>query len=156
MSLQVSITVSGDKRVLQKMRRLGSSLYDFSDEMDDIGEQGAKYFSGPAWLSQGGVFGEKWPALSPRTLRRRRQAVGTRGAQPLTTGHPDGMQFSFDYSSGKQVVTIFNNKSYFGYHQSTAERRRLPRRQMIGVSSGFRKIVQTVLKEGVRRKIDNA
>ena len=185
MSLAITVTISGDKRILQKMRRLSSDLYNFTDAMDDIGKEGARYFSGPAWLSQGGVFGNKWKPLSATSLYMRgygktelsgseanfvgfllnkqgqshgirKQSAGASGTQPLTTGHPDGMQFSFDHVSDRNSVTIFNNKSYFKYHQSTAPRKRLPRRQMIGASNGFRTIVARIIKEDVQRKISHA
>lgn len=156
MSLTVTVTVTGDKRVLQKMKRLGSSLYNFKDAMGEIGKQGTEYFSGQAWLSQGGVFGAKWPPLAASTLKYRRQSVGTRGAQPLTTGHPDGMQFSFDSKSDSTSVVISNKKPYFKYHQSTAPRRHLPRRQMIGVSAGFKRIVQDIIKRDIEAKISHA
>lgn len=152
MNLSIQIKVNGSEEVRRKMVKLGSSLYDFSGAMDKIGKAGSKYFQGPAWLSQGGVFGNKWAELSTDYAGRKAKTYPGRG--PLVkTG---GMQKSFYHKSSKSSVIIGNKASQFKYHQSTLPRRKIPRRQMIGASDGFKKIVRDIMKEDIKNKIRSA
>lgn len=153
MSLQVTITVTGSDRTLQKMRRLGSSLYNFKDAMTEIGTQGKRYFAGTAWLSQGGVYGNKWAALTtPYAARKARKYPGRR--MLVASG---AMRAGFRMYADTNSVFIDNREPYFKYHQSSAARgSNLPRRQMIGASRGFRTIISTILRADIKRKVAGA
>src|SRR5947209_12342507 len=121
--------------------------------MQSIGHALTDYYSHQVFSSQGAVYGEAWAPLSVVSLYMRgathtqltgRQAAfvaflhNKRGQEgtlrnlgagismraPLTTGHPDGMQFSFVAQATANSVVVSNTKPYFKYHQSTAPRRR--------------------------------
>lgn len=176
--LSITVEVKGDKQVQRKLRALGQSVNDLSYAMDRIGDEAARYFSGPAWDSQGGVFGEKWPALSPITLiarghnvvarnkgdaqfggfllNRRMQSgggglIGSSSILPLVDSGE--MRDSFTYKAGKQQVVISNKKDYFKYHQSSKPRQRIPRRRMIGINNSVKGIVRAAIQDDIRRKI---
>lgn len=149
MSLQVTIKITGSDRVLAKMNRLGKNLHNFKDAMTEIGNQGKDYFSGAAWRSQGGVYGNKWAALSNTYANRKRKKYPGRG--PLEAS--GDMRRGFRFYADKDSVFIDNREPQFKYHQSSAPRRKLPRRQMIGVSTGFKRIVSTVIRDDIRKKL---
>lgn len=147
--MQVSISISGDRQLQTKLKRLGSSLYEFRAGMNDIGRNVARYYSVQGFTSQGGVFGAKWSPLAMRTILQKSKTYP--GRPPLVrTG---AMQNSFTFTAASQQVLIGNEMPYFKYHQSSAPRSRLPRRQMMGVNAPVKRMVRTILEAEVRRKI---
>lgn len=158
--MHVTIEITGDKQLIAKMQRLSLNMYNHRTAMKNIGDQLKRYYGNEAFASEGGVFGAQWAPLSAATLRSRtRRSRGPLGAgvganQPLVgTGK---MRKSFYYNATKDSVTITNKASYFKYHQSELPRKRLPRRQMIGVNSQVRRIVQSEINDSVRRKLAGA
>jgi hypothetical protein len=183
MPLQITVKLTGDKEEQERLKALGKSLTDFTPVMKSIGQELTSYYSHQVFASQGGVYGEPWAPLSAVTLYMRgaehtqlsaREAGfvgflhnrhGQRGTSPsvaagislrapLTTGHPDGMQFSFVAQATANSVVISNTKPYFKYHQSTEPRRRLPRRQMLGINDDVIDIVQQLVRAEVSAKIE--
>jgi hypothetical protein len=178
--LSVSIKISGDKETQARVRRLGSSLYDLKNAMNTIGKELVKYYSGQAFASHGGVFGKPWPALSAITLAHRGIDVeltdredrfvgflkskdkeeptlaGSRNADPLVSGKPNGMRDSFQYAAGLNQVIITNSKPYFKYHQSSRPRKVIPRRQMMGVNDPVKRMAQNAIRSEINRKLERA
>jgi phage gpG-like protein len=183
MPLSITIKLSGDQQELQRMKGLSESLTDFTPVMQSIGKALTSYYSNQVFASQGGVYGEPWAPLSAVTLymrgagntqltareagfvaflhNKRGQAGTLTGLRagiplraPLTTGHPGGMQFSFSALATANSVVIGNTKPYFKYHQSTEPRRRLPRRQMLGINDDVISMVQQLVRAEVNAKIE--
>lgn len=152
MNLSIQVKITGSDRVRRKMTKLGSSLYNFKDAMNQIGRDGSRYFQGTAWQSQGGVYGNKWDALSANYASRKAKRYPGRGPLEKT----GTMRRSFDHEATRSSVVIGNTTPYFEYHQSSAPRSKIPRRQMIGVSSGFKSIVRDIIQEDIKKKIRNA
>lgn len=149
MALQVIIVVRGSDRVRAKLKRLKSGLYDFNNAMKEIGDKGSNYFAGQAWLSQGGVFGNKWQRLSSPYAQIKAGEYPGRGILEAT----GSMRKNFKSKNDQTSVLIYNKSPQFKYHQSTAPRRKLPRRQMIGNSRGFRSLVRDIIQRDIERKI---
>lgn len=150
--LQVSVTVSGTKEVQGKLRKLGQELYMLQGAMESIGESLSKYYRDVAFASQGGVFGAAWPRLSPQYAARKAKQYP--GRSPLVrTGK---MQRGFDYDASRNSVTIFNESDHFVYHQSTAPRKKIPRRQMIGVNTTVKNTVKVIMEKEIAAKIRRA
>ena len=147
--LSMSITISGTKKTQEKLKRLGSSLYDFKGAMGEIGAEGAKYYSNQAFASQGGVFGGRWASLSPRYAAIKAVLYPGRPMM-VRTGK---MQDSFTYAASSKEVLIGNSAPQFKYHQSTAPRSKMPRRAMMGVNDPVRKMVRTIIEADVRKKM---
>lgn len=152
--LTVTITVKGGDKVNSKLKRLGSSLYNFSDAMKLIGQQAGDYYSNQAFNSQGGVFGSPWPALSPRTLAAKIKLYPQFANVPLVaTGT---MKDSFEATTTRQSVVISNTAPYYKYHQSTLPRRKIPRRQMAGINAPIKRIVKMIIQDDIKKKIRTA
>lgn len=147
--IQMSIQIKGSKQTKDKLKRLGSSLYNFKGPMGEIGEQAARYYSTQAFASQGGVFGGRWPALSPRYARVKAVLYPGRGML-IRTGK---MQDSFTYTASSNQVLIGNKAPHFKYHQSTKPRNKIPRRAMMGVNDPIRKIVRGIIEADIKKKL---
>jgi phage gpG-like protein len=120
--------------------------------MNEIGSSAAKYYSNQGFNSQGGVFGSKWSPLARRTILRKSKTYP--GRSPLVaTGK---MRDSFTYTASNRQVLIGNKMDYFKYHQSTLPRKKLPRRQTMGINSPIKQMIQGIVSAEVKRKIKAA
>lgn len=149
---RVTIVIKGDKQIERKLKRLGDTITDLKRPMDKIGKEAGRYFSNQGFASQGGVFGAPWQRLSPG------YAIAKAGKYPgrpplVKTGK---MRNSFTHRSSKDSVIISNNASYFKYHQSTQPRKRLPRRQMMGVNDNINRMVRKHIRNEIVSKLRSA
>lgn len=152
MGLAITIEIKGDKQAISRLKKLGHTLLNFEDAMKEIGGELKKYYGNQAYASQGGVFNDKWPRLSPRYAAWK--AKHYPGAGPLIrTGT---MKNSYVFESDRDSVTITNDAPQFKYHQSTAPRHKIPRRATIGVNQDVRTIVQNIIDNDIREKMKKA
>lgn len=151
---KVQVTGKGAKEISAKLTKLGESLEDFTESMPDIGRELTEYFSGPAFLSQGGVFGQRWPSLSPayQTYKIRHYRTFSNQILVRSSGQ-ESMQNSFTYSATRDSVTIGNSSDHFKYHQSALPRKKIPRRQMIGVNDEVSAKVNRIIEDDIKRKL---
>jgi phage gpG-like protein len=150
--LKVTVTVRGDKETRSKLQRLGSKLNNMNSAMDKIGGDLKSYYGNRAFTSQGDVFGQPWRGLSSRYAVQKRKRWGNR---PLLVAS-GAMQKSFYYKADNNSVLISNKSPYFKYHQSSAARYKLPRRQMMGINSAVKTIVGDIIRDDIRKKIRDA
>lgn len=150
MSLQVTIKVSGLTETQKRFVRMSRDFHDFRDAMKRIGVEGSQYFGSVAWNSQGGVYGARWQSLSTRYAQRKAKQYPGRGILEKS----GGMKHAFDYTDlSKDGVVLTNLAPQFKYHQSTAPRTKIPRRQMIGVSTGLKSIIRNAIHDDVTKKL---
>lgn len=150
--MQVSVTVTGDKEVITKLRSLGSKLLDFSVAFAVLGRELTDYYEGKVFSSQGGALGEPWARLSPAYAARKGKMYPGRGTL-VATGQ---MQRSFTTRVTPSTLIIGNDAPYFKYHQSTEERNVIPRRAMLGVNSEVKSIVKQIIEQDISTKIQAA
>jgi hypothetical protein len=113
--------------------------------MTEIGILGSRYFAGIAFQDHGSAFDNPWPPLAPSTVKDKE--AHWRGLPDMVrTGR---MRNSFSYKLEPNAVRLLNTAPYFKYHQSAAARKKLPRRQMIGVNVALMAIVETAIKKQV-------
>lgn len=158
--MQITITVRGNKEFIRKMQRSGKNMDNHRTAFKKIGKALKSYYANEAFASEGGVFGAPWPPLKSRTVRSRTAqvggslAAGVGAAQMLVRS--GRMKRSFFYKAEKDSVVITNSADYFKYHQSEKPRRKIPRRQMIGINNKVKRLVRQELRDSVRRKIATA
>lgn len=152
MAQQFQVKITGAKEVQDKLKRLGSSLYDFSVSMRAIGQDLGEYFANQAYASQGGVFGEPWAPLSPKYAEWKAEHFP--GRPPLVLS--GDMQRSYYAETGPQSVFISNKAEYFKYHQSTDARSKMPRRATMGLNDPLRRVIVDIMQREVTQKIRNA
>lgn len=147
--MKIVITISGDKDEMARLKRLKAELFNFSRAMRQIGSQVSSYYAGEAFASQGGIFGKVWKPLSP--VYAAWKAKHYPGRPPLElTGT---MRRSFRFSTSNTSATITNTSNHYKYHQSSAPRSKLPRRQMAGINNDVKTMVQRIIKDDINRKL---
>lgn len=150
--MNIQIIVKGDKETKAKLNRLGKSIYNLKHAMELIGRDTAKYFSSQGFSSQGGVFGNPWQPLARSTSNEKNKTYP--GRPPLVrTGE---MQNSFEFNASNSSVVIGNTSQHFKYHQSTLPRRKIPRRQTMGINDPVKRIVSQHIHNEIRKKIASA
>lgn len=150
--LGLTVEITGSDEELAKIRRLGDSFSDFSDAMRTVGDELVKYFSGQAFASQGGVYGDQWPELNPVYAQQKAKDYPGRPIL-VKTGE---MQQNFVANTNSTSAEITNTSPQFIYHQSTAPRSKIPRRAMMEVNDDVHNIIQQIFEDDVAKKIANA
>lgn len=148
--MRITVTIKGGPDTIAKLHRLGDQLNDFSDAMRTIGQSVGNYYASTGFTDQGRPYGEDWASLSPRYLKRKE--LKHPGAPMLVASGK--MQRSFFFKPGPQGVIIDNSTPYFKYHQSTANRSKIPRRATMGINGGIRSTIGTIIEKDIRSKID--
>ena len=127
-------------------------MYLWNREFRIIGKEVTSYFSNQGFDSQGGVLGEKWPALSPAYKKYKAKKYGS--VIPLV--RTKAMKRGFVYDSDAESVTITNSAPYFAYHQSNEPRTKLPRRVMMKATPAVKTLVSGIIQDGLTNKIRSA
>lgn len=145
--MQISITISGGPNLKQKLHKLGLQLMMFDAAMETIGQQLSQYYGNEAFLSQGGVFGQKWDRLRLATdIYKSRHYAGR--PPEVRTGK---MMSGFRYEATSTSVRVYNRMPYFAYQDLGTKR--LPARQMIGVNKPVMNMIKDVIEKDVNRKL---
>jgi phage gpG-like protein len=147
--MQINITIKGDKEYLDKLTRLQRKLPIFREAMRDIGENLRDYYAGPAFASEGGVFGERWKTLSPDYQTSKAKRYPGRGIL-VATGE---MRSSFRFKSNNTSATIYNTDPKFEYHQLGSPRGKLTQRRMMGINQPVKNSIQTIIETDISRKL---
>lgn len=149
---QLSVEIQGVAELKRYLKSVGLTLRDTKDAMSEVGKQMTKFFSGEVFASRGGVIGERWPALSSAYAAYK--AKKWPGRPPMVASGL--LQRSFRYKAGSVSVTIDNTAQHFPYHQSSAVRRRLPRRVLMKLDAkradDARRIIAVNLANKIRAK----
>lgn len=152
--LSIGISVQGNDKVLRKLKKLGDSANDHRDAMREIGRQAVNYYGGTAFTDRGRPWGKAWADWSPAYKKWREKHFAGHPMLMLGGKGSEHMQTRFFAKEDGNSVTIGNSASYYKYHQSSAPRSKIPRRQMAGINGNIKDIVKNVLREDLRNKLD--
>lgn len=147
--MTIGITITGGPELQRKMSKLGSALYEFKDEMEDIGTALTRYLSNEVYLSQGKVLNHPWAKLSPRYERQKVK---------LYPGHrildaSGTMKQSYFFVSSDQAVTIMNATDYAKYHQEGTSK--MPQRLLFAFNKTMISTVASIVRNGLIRKLES-
>lgn len=149
--LDVTVNIGGDKEFMGKLVNLAGALVEWRGALQDVGRDLKEYYSTTAFESRGGVFGTPWAGLSASTQAQKSKHYRTYASVPLMrTGKMKG---SFYYKTTPTSVEIGNKVPYFKYHQSTAERHKIPRRPMMGVNNDVKGMVRRAFAKAMLAKV---
>lgn len=148
-SLELSLEVKNAEQVAKMLTNIGLDINDLQGAMSDVGDHAKKYFGGQVFASRGGVLGQPWPRLSTAYAAQKAKRYPGRPVL-VRTGL---MQRSFTSKPTAMSVTITNNAPYFKYHQSSAARKKIPRRVMIGIYTGMQSDVTNIIAAALSKKI---
>ena len=148
--LRMTIRVTGDKQVMHKLAILRRAGIDNKDVMQEIGKEAVSYYESDSFSTRGRVFGSAWKDLSPAYKVAKQEKWGS--AYPILVASGD-MQRGFFARATKNSVTIDNKSPYYKYHQSSASRTKMPRRQMAGINNPIKRIVKDAITKDINRKL---
>lgn len=147
--LKMTIRVTGDKEVMRKLAVLRRAGMDNKNVMQEIGKEAIDYFSKDSFATKGRVFGSGWPDYSPAYKVWKEKNYAGRGMLQLT----GDMQDSFFATTTSNSVTINNHSPHYKYHQSSAARTKMPRRQMAGINNPIKRMVKDAITKDINRKL---
>lgn len=148
--MQVTIKVIGDKQFISKLEQVRGKLMEFTAAFAVLSRELTDYYGSKPFASEGGIYGDRWEALSPIYARQKAKMYPGRGIL-VRTGE---MKRSFASTITPDALIIGNEAPYFKYHQSTEEpRTKIPRRPVLAVNEEVKSIVQQVIAADVAEKI---
>jgi phage gpG-like protein len=150
--MQITVTISGSKQLRNKLGRIATGMHNLSGAFNEIGEELSKYYMTQGFLSQGGVFGEDWNPLSRSYALRK--AKKWPGRPPLVASGK--MISGFRYDASATGVVIGNRMPYFKYHQSTLDRKKIPRRATMGVNDPVKAMIHAAIVNDITNTIRRA
>lgn len=148
-ALALSLKILGDRQIRDFLDGVGMDLRNMRGAMNEVGRNSIKYFSGTVFVSRGRSIHQPWPRLSAKYAARKARTFP--GRPPLV--RTDQMRSSFAYRSTGLTVTIYNTDSKFKYHQSTAPRKKIPRRAMLGINARLEQDVTRTIGLYMAQKI---
>ncbi|WP_440220925.1 phage virion morphogenesis protein [Dietzia sp. MNB45] len=151
-SLSITMELENEVLVRRMLGALGLAMSDLKSGMEDVGSDAVKFFSGPVFASRGQAIDATWPRLSTSYAATKAKRFPGRGVL-VASGT---MRKSFDSEADSMSVTISNTDPKFKYHQSSRARKRIPRRQMLGMSPSLQKRVTNTLAGTLAKKVREA
>ena len=153
----LTVTVSGSRAVIEKMQKLGQSLYEFEPEFNEIGKMQAEFYGNDAFNSRGSVYGQEWTPLNPAYAAWKAQNYPGRPME-VQSGE---MRSSFAWKATPVMVIISNTaKTKSGIPllalQQAGSNRGLPPRLIMALEQTQVTKIETIIKEAVTRKIEEA
>lgn len=135
---------NGISSIQRRLATFGQSIEHMEPAWDYIGKQLLRDFA-KNFAQEGGVFGgySRWPQLASSTVAERARTMG-----PWFAAHPilvrtGRLEASVEqrgasgnvYEVGANSLTIGTTVPYAVYHNSSAPRKHLPRRAIVGLSN---------------------
>lgn len=111
---EITITIQGDRELLDRLKKISASLNDMATPFDKAGGLLTKFYATVPFASRGTVYGTSWPALTDAYLKQKVKKWG--GGRPILIASGD-MAKAFQYESTKNMLRIFNPTPYFPAHQ---------------------------------------
>jgi hypothetical protein len=154
--LKMEVHITGLNEQVARLRGLNVALLNNTVALAAAGKAVALYFSNDVFATQGGALGVTWPTLATSTIKQKAKHFPQYQGTPLIrTGKMKSMD-SFKIEASPTEVKITNTAPYFKYHQSSAPRTKLPRRQVMGVNEQVRVIVREVVAADIKTKVEVA
>lgn len=147
--MNISITVSGTKELISKYHKFKDALEDWTGELTDITSMMKTYYSQAVFATEGGVYGNPWPAVKPGYEYYKR----THAMQFGILQFSGTMQGNFESKATRNEAEVWNSTPYFKYHQSKKPRKVLPRRAMIEINAFQKDKIRGIFKQGMNDKI---
>jgi len=122
--MSFNITVKGIDGLVKQFDKLDKGLDNFSKPLK-LADQYLNREIQKNFSTEGSTLSDGWSPLAPSTIKRKKG-----GKMLVDSGK---MKKSFQSQLTRMRLVISNPTEYFKYHQSSKSRKRLPRRQMLGL-----------------------
>lgn len=147
--LNVQITISGDKKITEKLKKMGASFDDWSETLHSVGDYLMDVYSRQAFDTEGGILGIRWQNLSPIYELWKAKHYPGRGILERTGALKKG----FTMNVQPKRLELQNLVKYAYYHQKG---KGVPQRQIIGVDSSIKTKIIDYFKIGIHNKLVEA
>lgn len=148
MPVTLKVKITGDKETIARLRKVGFDVTDFSQELKDVGQYVADFFSEDVFQTEGGVFGRRWAPLSPIYGLRKGTKWGFGKGVLEASGT---LRKSFYYKAGRSKVAIGNTQDYARHHQFGT--RKMPQRVIAELDQPRVKRITDILRDGLHARV---
>ncbi len=144
--MQFEITIDGLDDLQTKLRKIETQLMDWTDAFAAIGQAFKAYYSSAPFAGRGSMYGQEWPALSPKYKSWKADKYPGR---PILIREGTLSQ-GFDFVSTTNEVRLFNNVDYFEKHQKGIG---VPQRVMMALNEERQNAAVDILKDDLAQKV---
>jgi len=148
--LKVRVEIKGDKKAIAQLRKMLSAFENWTPELTETGEFLKSFFSGPTFVTEGGIFGARWQALSAAYAIRK--AVKYPGAGILEAS--GALRKSYQKKVYPNLLELINDDPKASLHHEG--RGRLPIRLVMRVDEQRKSQIVDIFKKGALIKIQKA
>jgi phage gpG-like protein len=147
----ISIKIEGQDQLTNKLNNALNSLDDLKDIFSDVGTKMVDFFSTEPFLSQGGIYGQRWDKLTPAYLKQKEKKWGGGKGVLVASGE---MQNSFVSKPTSMSVVLMNTSHVFVFHQLGTEK--MPQRVMMLLDDTRAEMVLDTVAKLLQPKIESA
>lgn len=141
--LKINIQVTGDKALMEALRRTSGNMTDFRDELSTVGDFLVDFYKEKLFATDGALLGERWAPLSSGYLISKTKKFGRKGVLDRT----GTMRRNYDHKAEPMTLTVANVTDYAKYHHFGTSR--LPKRTLIGFSGDMQGQIINVFTKAV-------
>lgn len=144
------ITFKGDKILNRKLQKLSTNIKNARKPLEQSGKYVIKQ-SVKNFQTEGATLQSKWKPLSPFTMAQKSK-LGF-GAKKILQRTGKLMRSIKIIQLNKFLVKISSKNPYYKYHQSTAARKKLPRRKMLDITNEISKDIVKIFKKYILKDL---
>lgn len=151
--IKFHVTITGLVEAQKKLGNLKSVLKDNTDVMEKVGKWFLSFLTEDVFATDGGALDAPWPELTERTIAEKVR-LGYSGQGILQrTGT---LQGGWELYTTSSYALLKNPVPYAIYHDSDAERSRLPQRKLIKFSNQVQDEIKNRFKQAIIDKVKRA
>ena len=132
--MYISWTIEGETQLSRNLLLLAARVKDWTPAFAETAYELKSLFSGDVFNTEGSVIDEQWAPLSKAYAYRKAQKYPGKGILEAT----GKMRNSFMTLWRPDMAAVWNEATYFKYHQSNQPRHVLPRRVMMKLAEAQR------------------
>lgn len=146
--MQVTLELGRDSDAQKKLKKLQTSLLEWTDAMALIGTAFQKYYSSVPFVSRGTVYGQQWADYQIEGYETWKADNYPGKGLLMLTGT---MSESFDFVSTTQYVRLFNtDEDKFAAHQLGINH---PQRVMMALNDERRDAARDIMADELNKKM---
>ena len=142
MAVQIKWQIEGVTELSRKLEIISQKVTDWTPAFQDTADTLKSIFSGDVFDTEGGAIEETWQQLSTAYAKRKAKKYPGKGILEATGAMKNGFLTIWN----GQMAEVWNQATYFKYHQSNAPRTKMPRRVMMKLADQQREQIQKIFQ----------
>lgn len=147
MGYVVTYTIEGEDQLARELLVLSDKVKDWTPAFQETAETLKNIFSNDVFESEGAAIDERWAPLSKAYALRKERLYPGKGILEAT----GTMRNSFQTQWNSDMAVVWNEVTYFKFHQSNQPRTTLPRRVMMKLAESQRQEVVRIFNTYFQR-----